>query len=168
VRGTLTSRTGFVYIIAYRSALAQETARPASPEAALTVKDICNDTSGDRTTRVFIVNKTDWTIKIGFVQLLDQSGNIPPGYISDTGVIVLGVNNTGPATVATDPCYAGGDKRPIQATHAKGSVKLTKGSQEQDFNFPDQDTHDVTSYFGTVGWDITPEMLKEPSTLKKH
>jgi hypothetical protein len=144
-----------------------ESTRPASPQDALTTKDICSDTAGDRTTRVYISNHTNWTIKIGFVQLLDESGNVPPGYISNTGVMVLGVNTAPGGTAQLDPCYAGGDKRPIQATRAKGSLKLTDGSHEIDHNLHDIQDGDVTTYYPTVGWNLTREALGESSKVKK-
>jgi hypothetical protein len=155
------------------SASAQEKKIGPAPKDAITAKDFCNDTAGTRTTRVFINNQTNWMIVIAFAQLKDESNNIPSGYTSDTGTFVLGTNDTGPSTIQLDPCYVGGSQRPIQATRGSGSVKLTNGSQEVDLNLPDVTDGDVTTYYGTVGWDVGYSVaLKKPiisgAKLKKQ
>lgn len=153
------------------SAFAQERKIGPSPKDAMSARDFCADTAADRTTRIFINNQTNWRIVIAFGQLKDESNNIPTGYISDTGTFVLATDASGPNTVQLDPCYVGGSQRPIQATHGLGSVKLTDGQQEVDLNL-DVSDGDVTTYYGTVGWDIVSNIMTRkpivgPTKMKK-
>src|SRR5579864_3639451 len=91
--------------------LGQEKKIGPTPRDAVGAKDFCSDTAAERTTRVFINNQTPLTIVIAFIELKDESNNIPNGFISDTGTFVLTTNDTGPDTPQLDPCYVGGFER---------------------------------------------------------
>lgn len=133
--------------------------RDMSPSDAVKAADVCNDTAGERTYRIYINNQSSWGIVIAFVQIKDESGMIPSGFISDTGTFVLATNSDSYTEVAQDPCYAGGYMRPIQGTRCLGSVKMTNGTDEVDVPLPDITDGDVTTYYGVCGWDIANSIV---------
>jgi hypothetical protein len=141
-------------LLALAPAWAQEK-NPASPKEALSSSDFCRDTFDRRTQALVIDNQTSWTMEIAFLQGVDESGKIPPGFVSDSGVFVAGVNQPGPSVVSGDPCYAGGHQRPIQATRARASVLLVDpiSGAEAGMNLPDMNG-DIASYWITAVWEL--------------
>ena len=76
----------------------------------------CAETYNDRTTFITVNNRSRYKILDMQVRLLDLSGNVPIGFVSDTGFFVL-VTSQDPGVVSTiDPCVAGGSPKPCQAT----------------------------------------------------
>jgi hypothetical protein len=132
---------------------------------AIGALDLCSNTAAERTREVSLVNKTGWTIVIAFAQCEDLSGNIPQGFVKDTGVFVVASNQAGPSTASVDPCHVGGGLRPCQATRVTCNYKLRwpGDTTEYDYNCPPADDGDNTTYFGRVWWTIeyTKGMNKE-------
>ena len=127
-----------------------------SPRDAIGALDRCSDTSGQRTIKVSLINNTGWTIVVAFTRCEDLSGNVPSGFVSDTGVIVLASNLAGPATASIDPCHAGLGQRPCQATRITGNYKLRwpGDDAEYDYECPPGDDGDHTTYFKWISWTI--------------
>jgi hypothetical protein len=133
---------------------AEEKYSSLSPKDAISASDPCQTNINDRTLYFSVNNRTDWTVEIVFFQGKDESNNIPEGFVKDTGTFVGGTNVPGPSVVTVDPCYAGGYKRPIQATRGLGSAKVTKDGKEATINLPDYNSGDMTKYYEKFQWDI--------------
>ncbi len=147
--------TSLVFVLTPTLTPAVAQSQPSSPKEALTAADLCRDTFNKRTQLLQIDNRTNLTSVVAFLQGRDESTMVPPGYVTNTGVFVAGVNQPGPSVVAGDPCYAGGHQRPIQATRVLASIILEDPITGVDFpiNLPDQNG-DITSYWLTALWTI--------------
>jgi hypothetical protein len=120
--------------------------------------DPCDEYFEFRTIDLFLENRTPATAQIWFVQVLDTSGQAPPGFSADTGVYVGVVNGAAHSTYHSDPCRAGGRNQPIQGTVVKGSVKLVYQGREYDIPLEDI-VAQAGNYYGTVGWEVTSSQL---------
>lgn len=149
------SRAMIVVLITMAVAPATAQEQASSPKEALLGADVCSDTWGKRTQTMQIDNQTNWTVEIAFFQGKDESALVPSGFITNTGVFVAGVNQPGPSVVIADPCYAGGSRRPIQATRALASLLLVDPATGTEFplNLPDMNG-DVTSYWVNAVWQV--------------
>ncbi len=151
----------FIYIVALSFtalsglAVAEEKYSSLSPKEAILAADLCQTTRDDRTLAIWVNNKTHYTVEIVFFQGKDESNNVPDGYVADTGTYVGGTMVNGPGLITTDPCYAGGFKRPVQATVLKGSVTVIDDDGKKSIlHFEDISTGDLTRYWESNGWDI--------------
>lgn len=139
------------------SANAEPDKLSSSLSKAIAADDYCYQTVNDRTVAMTISNKTRWTVEIVFFRAQDESNNVPDQFVDDTGVFVGGTNMAGPSDVRADPCYAGGHRRPIQATRGGASVKLVNPENPADvvlLNLPDAFDGDVTRYYPHIEWEV--------------
>lgn len=89
----------------------------------------------DRARQVSLINRNQyWTIEIGTFQLLN--GFEYPGYITDTGVVVAGLNVGPGSTSNVDPCIAKGS--PIMPRSAKASMNVTYKGESRVVTIPDR------------------------------
>lgn len=134
-------------------AMAQQ--KPATPAEALVAADVCRETFDNRTQLMSISNRTNWTVEIVFFQGLDESNLVPPGFITNTGVFVAGLEQPGPSVVAEDPCHSGAGQRPIQATRGRASIVLRHPISGENFgmNLPDMNG-DTSAYWENVHWEV--------------
>jgi hypothetical protein len=121
------------------------------------LENICQKYLKYRTREVFLINDTPYECELFLYRAQDTQDLKPTNdYIDDTGVVVGAVGQPGNQKYISDPCYAGGIKRPIMGTRITGGVQL-KGFPKQ-IDFPVFES-DPGTYYGSAGWRIAPKLL---------
>jgi hypothetical protein len=117
----------------------------------------CAETKGNRTDYIDVNNQSEWTMLDVLFRCLDQ-GEVPVGYVKDTGFFVFAHKVRPGERVTMDPCVLGRGASPCQATRIEWAYRLKHESSgtEVPARSGYADDGDATTYFPRLIVTLSP------------
>lgn len=128
--------------------------KPSDPQEALKqimADDLCSSNKAKRTSKMSLTNSTALGVNIVFMQAVSTNPAPNPDFVTDSGVFVASTGLGSGQTIESDPCYAGGSAKPVQANICKATVQMEDGQEPK---LADQNSGAVP-YFNECGWELS-------------